>query len=187
MNLPGKPDYVIELNMKRIHIWSLVLTLLFVLIGSFAAVMLHGESFFSFSMLGILLWLILYVILIVLHEICHLIGFKLWGKCKREDLVYGVNRELGVAYAGTKKMLPARAMKKALLLPFWLTGLLPFVIGIWLNSASLMTVSAFLIGGAAGDFSMYGQLRRAPKNAFVFDHLHKPILYIFNQKIDSPS
>jgi hypothetical protein len=26
-----------------------------------------------------------------------LIGFMIWGKCKRSDLVYGINREIGAA------------------------------------------------------------------------------------------
>lgn len=187
MDLPREPDHVIELNMKSIHIWALVFTLVFIFIGGFAAVMIHGESSFSFSLLGIVLWVVFYLLFIVLHEIFHLIGFMLWGGCKKEDLVYGVNRELGIAYAGTKKVLPVHAMKKALLLPFWMTGLLPFVIGIWLNSPVLIMASAFLIGGAAGDFSMYRQLRKVNNRAFVLDHFHKPVLYIFNEKIDSPS
>lgn len=187
MNLPREPDRVIELNMKSIHIWALVFTLVFIFIGGFSAATIHAESSFSFSLLGIVLWAALYLLFIVLHEICHLIGFILWGGCKKADLVYGVNRELGIAYAGTKKVLPVYAMKKALLLPFWITGLLPFAIGIWLNSPVLIMVSAFLIGGAAGDFSMYGQLRKVNNRAFVLDHLHKPVLYIFNKKIDSPS
>ncbi|WP_050181886.1 DUF3267 domain-containing protein [Domibacillus robiginosus] len=187
MNLPRKPDYTIQLNMKSIHIWSIVLTLLLILAGGFFTILFYGESRFSFSLLDVLLWGVLYILLIILHEICHLIGFIVWGKCKKEDLLYGVNRELGIAYAGTKKILPVHAMRRALLLPFWITGLLPFAAGIWLNSVLLIIVGASLIGGAAGDFSMYKQLRRVKPDAFVLDHTHKPVLYIFNEKIDSPS
>ncbi|WP_046179359.1 DUF3267 domain-containing protein [Domibacillus tundrae] len=186
MNLPREPDQVITLNMKSIHIWAIVLTLISVFIGAFLMAFLHLESGFSFSLWGFVLWAILYILLIVLHEIFHLIGFIVWGKCRRRDLIYGINRELGIAYAGTKKILPVSAMKRALLLPFWVTGLLPFIAGIWLNSAVLMITSAFLIGGAAGDFSMYRQLRRAKKNAFVLDYLHEPVLYVFNEKVDVP-
>ncbi|WP_046176025.1 DUF3267 domain-containing protein [Domibacillus indicus] len=183
---PHNPDQVITLNIKRIHIYAILLTFVFVVIGIFAAVLVHEESSFSFSIRGILLWAVLYILLIVLHEAFHLIGFMIWGKCKKNDLVYGINRELGVAYAGTKKVLPVSAMKKALLLPFWVTGMLPFIAGIWLNSTVLIVTSAFLIGGAAGDFSMYRQLRRAKKGSFVLDHLHEPVLYVFNKKVDSP-
>lgn len=187
MNLSREPDQIITLNMKSIHIRAIALTLMSIFLGAFLMAFIHLESGFSFSLWGVVLWAILYTVLIILHEIFHLIGFMIWGKCKKNDLVYGVNRELGIAYAGTKKVLPVAAMKKALLLPFWTTGLLPFIAGIWLNSAVLMITSAFLIGGAAGDFSMYRQLRQANKDAFILDHLHEPILYVFNEKRDGSS
>ena len=44
---------------------------------------------------------------------------------------YGVNLKLGVAYATTTIPLKNNAMKKALLLPFWMTGVIPTVDGLF--------------------------------------------------------
>ncbi|OLN23570.1 hypothetical protein BTO30_03860 [Domibacillus antri] len=181
MDLPREPDQIITFNMKKIHIQAFLITVAAIIIGVLLMLFIHTESGFDLSFLGFFLWVVLYILLIVLHEIFHLIGFMIWGKCRWSDLVYGLNRELGIAYAGTKKVLENRAMKKALLLPFWITGMLPFVIGIWMNSAVLMIVSAFLIGGAAGDFSMYKQLRKVKKDAFIIDDLNEPTLYVYNE------
>ena len=48
------------------------------------------------------------------------------------------------------KPLTNHAMKKALLLPFWTTGVLPTVIGFIFDNQIIVLLGAFLIGGAAG-------------------------------------
>lgn len=179
MELPRDPDHTITFNMKKIQIQMLILTFATIFAGFFLAAIFHSEITFSITFMKFLFFILLYVIGIVLHELFHLLGFIVWGKCRWSDLVYGVNRELGVAYAGTKKTLRNRAMKKALLLPFWLTGLLPFLIGIYLNNGMLISVSALLIGGAAGDFAMYNQLRKISSEAYIIDDLKKPQLYVY--------
>ncbi|PWA09667.1 hypothetical protein DCC39_12530 [Pueribacillus theae] len=184
MDLPRDPDKTITFEMKKMHILVLVVSVLAIFFGAIIASMIHTESIFKITLTNFLLFIVLYIAGIILHECCHLLGFMMWGKASWNDLVYGINRELGVAYAGTKKMIQNHAMKKALLLPFWVTGLLPFIIGIWLNNGVLIVVSAFLIGGAAGDFSMYNQLRKVKNDAYIIDDLEKPQLYVFYEKPD---
>lgn len=181
MKLPRDPDHTITFDMKKMQIQMLVLTFAAIFAGFIAAASIHSEFTYSITFMKFLYFILLYAIGIVLHEFFHLLGFMLWGNCRWSDLVYGMNRELGVAYAGTKKTLRNRAMKKALLLPFWLTGLLPFLIGIYLNSGVLITVSALLIGGAAGDFAMYNQLRKISSDAYIIDDLEKPQLYVYDE------
>ncbi|OAH53230.1 MULTISPECIES: DUF3267 domain-containing protein [Bacillaceae] len=181
MNLPHEPDHTVTFNIKKIHIQALIITVASIVLGAVLMAFFHIKSGFEISFWNFFLLAILYTALIILHEVFHLIGFMIWGKCKRSDLVYGINRELGIAYAGTKKVIVNKAMKKALLLPFWMTGMLPFVIGIWLNNSVLMIVAAFLIGGAAGDFSMYNQLRKIKKDAFILDDVNEPKLYVYNK------
>ena len=45
-------------------------------------------------------------------------------------MIVGVNLKLGVAYATTDKLMTNRAIRKALLLPFWTTGIVPALIGL---------------------------------------------------------
>lgn len=71
---------------------------------------------FQFSFWGTfsasILFVVLYIVLIILHETSHLIGFMLFGGVPFKSLKYGVNLELGVAYATTDQPLPNHAMKK---------------------------------------------------------------------------
>ena len=62
-------------------------------------------------------------------NVFHLIGFWLFGKVPWRSMDYGLNLKLGIAYATTNMPLPNKAMKRALLLPFWTTGVLPMLLG----------------------------------------------------------
>ncbi len=91
----------------------------------------------------------------------------------------GVNLKLGIAYATTDKPMTNRAIRKALLLPFWLTGILPAIIGLYIGSGVLIILSALLIGGAVGDFAMYKELKKLPDDWLIKDDPELPRLYVY--------
>lgn len=175
---------VIELDIKKLMVDNLVLTVGLVIL--FVAIQYICFKDFEFSfwhmITGILLFFILYIVLIVLHEAFHLIGFMMFGGVPFKSLKYGINLELGVAYATTDETLPNYAMKKALLLPFWTTGVFPTLVGFYLNSTVLVVVGACLIAGAVGDFAMYKELRNYPKDALVRDDPNLPKLYVYSKE-----
>ncbi|MFF5996401.1 DUF3267 domain-containing protein [Lysinibacillus sp. KU-BSD001] len=175
-----KQPTIIELNMNRIAKMALIANILFMVISCGIYSIIHQQLDFSFSLWGMLLWLIGYMVLIVLHEAFHLIGFLLFGHCKWSDLDYGVNLKLGVAYATTKKPLANYAMKKALLLPFWVTGVLPTALAIYYEHIGITMLGAFLMAGAIGDFYMYKELRKFPKDALIKDDPERPKLYVYD-------
>ena len=73
-------------------------------------------------------------------------------------------------------------MKKALLLPFWTTGVLPTVIGLTINNNLVVIIGALLMAGAIGDFHMYKELRKFPNDAVVKDDPKEPKLYVYLQE-----
>ncbi|WP_107838697.1 DUF3267 domain-containing protein [Metasolibacillus meyeri] len=168
---------VVELNMQKIAKQNIWLSIILVIAFTIVYKIMYGQTNFSF--LSILIIAILYIILIVLHEAFHLIGFMIFGGAKYKELNYGVNLKLGVAYATTVKPLPNRAMKKALLLPFWTTGVCPTFLGFYIESIAFVIVGALLIAGAIGDFVMYKELRKFPKDALIKDDPELPKLYVY--------
>lgn len=179
-----EPDRVIELDLRRVMKQSLWLTGGSAVILYLAAFLVRRDLSVSLSLSGILIGFLLfavgYVLLIVLHEACHLLGFRIFGGVPFKKMAYGVNLEMGIAYATTEIPLRNRPMRRALLLPLWLTGILPGIIGIWLDSHLLTLLSAFLIGGAAGDLEMNRQLKRLPDDWLIRDDPEKPQLYAFD-------
>lgn len=173
---------IIELDLNKIA-WQNIIMTVGLMIG---LILLNGwihkvlELHFSFF--SILLFIVYYIILIVLHEIFHLIGFMIFGKVPFRSLDYGVNLKMGVAYATTKEPICNKAMKKALLLPFWTTGVIPAAFGLYFNSTMLVVLGAWLIAGAVGDFAMYFALRKYPNTYWVKDDPDFPRLYLYKNK-----
>ena len=95
----------------------------------------------------------------------------------------GVNLKLGIAYATTDKLMTNRAIRKALLLPFWMTGIVPALIGLYIGSGVLIVLSALLIGGAVGDFAMYKELKKLPDDWLIKDDPQLPRLYVYSTKV----
>ncbi|MEK4630485.1 MAG: DUF3267 domain-containing protein [Solibacillus sp.] len=170
---------VVELDMKKIARDNIILTILLVIIFVIMNMLIHQRFQFEFSIWDFMILFTSYLLLIILHEAFHLIGFMLFGKVAYKELDYGVNLKLGVAYATTKKPLSNAAMKKALLLPFWTTGVLPAIVGFSIDNFLLVLLGALLIAGAIGDFYMYKELRKYPEEAVVKDDPKEPKLYIY--------
>ena len=175
------PTKIIDLDIQKIGKTSLILTVVlsvvFLLLNSIA----HQDFSFDLSWLGLLLFVSGYIIFIVLHEVAHLIGFVLFAKVPWRSLDYGINLKLGVAYATTIEPVQNKAMKRVLILPFWVTGVLPSVIAIFINSPLLALLGAWLIAGAAGDFAMIKELRTVRNDAWIKDDPERPKLYVFEQ------
>ena len=182
MNTTNQPTQIIELDLQRIAWQSFFgtafLSIFLFLLNAF----LHSDFNIDLSLINLIVFLVGYLLLIVLHELSHLIGFVLFGKVPWSSLNYGVNLKLGIAYATTNELLRNKAMKRVLLLPFWTTGFLPTVIGLWMNYSLLVLLGAFLIAGAFGDFAMYKELRKVSNTAFIKDDPELPKLYVYEDK-----
>lgn len=170
---------IIELNMQKIArdniIWTIGLIIFTVLLNA----LIHQRFTAHFSWLDFIYLFLAYIVLIVSHETFHLLGFMIFGRVSYKDLDYGINLKLGVAYATTHQPLSNAAMKKALLLPFWTTGVTPTIIGLAIDNFLVVIVGALLMAGAIGDFYMYRELRKYPNDATVKDDPQQPKLYVY--------
>lgn len=173
------PSKVIELDLAKVSWMSLVITVLstILLLGAYATWKNGLELTFTFT--GFFLFILGYILLIILHEFFHLLGFRLFGAVKWKEMDFGVNLKMGVAYATMSKPIRNTGMRLALLLPFWMTGIVPALIGFAIGSPWLIFLAALLIGGAAGDFAMYKELRKVPNDAWIRDDPEKPKLYVY--------
>ncbi len=176
------PTKIIDLNIQQIAKTSLILTIVLSISLLLLNGAVHRDFIVDFSWLGLFLFVVGYIVLIVLHEASHLIGFVLFAKVPWRSLDFGINLQLGIAYATTSDAVQNKAMRKVLILPFWTTGVLPAVIAISINSPLLALLSAWLIAGAVGDFTMIRELRTVDDDAWIKDDPELPKLYIFEHK-----
>ena len=179
--MDDKQPIVIELNMQKVTRDNIILTIVLVISMIALNALIHQRFIFDFSLIDYLYLFTAYILLIILHEAFHLIGFMIFGRVSYKELDYGVNLKLGVAYATTTRPLTNAAMKKALLLPFWTTGVLPTGIGFALDNFLIVIVGALLMAGAIGDFYMYKELRKYSNDAIVKDDPKEPKLYVYEK------
>lgn len=180
MNEFPVPDKIIEIDLPKVAKSSLVLTASAFLLLWFLKIVIERDFSFSLSLWTVVFFIIGYILLIILHELFHLLGFRVFGDVPWKKMIVGVNLKMGIAYATTDQLMTNRAIRKALLLPFWTTGILPAVIGLYIGSGLLVSLSALLIGGAAGDFAMYKELKELPDNWVVKDDPELPKLYVYS-------
>ncbi|MFS0690547.1 DUF3267 domain-containing protein [Sporosarcina sp. 179-K 8C2 HS] len=174
-----QPDKIIEIDLPKVAksgLWVTFLTLIGLLVVDG---LIYQELSFTFTILNVLFFVGGYVLLIILHELFHLLGFRMFGKVPWKSMIIGMNLKLGIAYATTDRLMTNKAIRKALLLPFWTTGVVPAIIGLVTSNGIWLGLAAFLIGGAAGDFAMYKELRKLPDDWLVKDDPEKPKLYLF--------
>lgn len=174
-----EPVRVIELDIREIAPKALWANVLLVVIFAAAYHFFAEPLSFGFSWWAVLFFTAGYAALIVLHELFHLIGFIVFGKAPISSLDYGFDLDMGIAYATTSRAIPIKAMKKALLLPFWMTAAIPAALGFWLESQTLMLLAAMLAAGAYGDFHMYRALLQERNDSWVLDDPKLPRLRIY--------
>lgn len=179
MDNSSEPDKIIEIDLPKVAKRGLMLTFLSLIGLIILRMLIEGEFTFSITIWSVLFFVVGYVVLIVLHELFHLLGFRVFGKVPWKSMVVGMNLKLGIAYATTDRLMTNKAIRKALLLPFWTTGVVPAIIGLAFGNGIWLTLAAFLIGGAAGDFAMHKELKKLPDDWLVKDDPEEPKLYLF--------
>lgn len=171
---------VVELSLERVGKQSLTVTIASLLFLFSLHTLLVRAWPFHCKWTDLLLGIGAYVVLIILHEIFHLIGFFIFGRVRWSEMEMGIRWDLGVAYATPKKWLTNRQMKRALLLPLLMTGIIPALYGLLTSNGLFLTTGALLIGGAVGDLVMYWQLRSFPEEAVVRDDPEFPRLFVYS-------
>jgi hypothetical protein len=174
-----KSKTVVAMSMVKVNILVLIAAVGMVVGVTIIHVLLFGNAELTFNLSGLFLFLVAMIIFVVIHEAIHLIGFRYIGGVPKEELDWGVNWKLGVAYAHTKKPITVKQMKKVLLLPLIPTGLLPIVIGVSIDYFSLSLLGVILTAGCFGDLILYQKLLKFPEHALVLDHPSKPQFKVY--------
>ena len=65
---------------------------------------------------GLLIDIPLLILMFILHEVLHAVGFRFFGKAKSKNITYGVNLEKGVFYCTCKEEIS----KKGILISLWI-------------------------------------------------------------------
>lgn len=174
-----KKETVVSISMGKLNIVVLLATIGMLFGVLVLHLLLFGEAQVTFTFPGLLLFLAGMIIIVVIHEAIHLIGFRYIGGVPRKELAWGVNWKMGVAYAHAKKPITVEKMKKVLMLPFVPTGLLPLILGVSMDLLPLSFLGVILTAGCFGDVALYRKVMKFPDGALVLDHPTKPQFTVY--------
>ena len=112
------------------------------------------ENFNSGDFRALAILLVLMVFWLILHEIIHGIGFGLFKEVSKKNICFGMALEKGVFYCMCKQKISKKVILTSLLFPLTFIGIVTLIIGMIINSYTLVVLSVMNIAGAVGDMVM---------------------------------
>lgn len=104
-----------------------------------------------------------------LHEVVHGIGFYVFGKVKKENIIYGIELEKGIFYTMCIHKVSKYALIQTLIFPFIVLGILTFIIAVCFNIPLLGFLSILNMAGSTGDLLMVLSIIKMPNDIEYMD------------------
>lgn len=137
----------------------------------------------AFEFLDLIIVFLLLVPCVFLHELTHIMAMLAIG-VNMVDIKIGHKFKQGFVYCHMAKSVEIWKYRVVLSMPFFLTGLLPFVLSIvFLNIAYAML---FLISLTicSGDVIMFLKTLKFKSKELVLDHAQYPAFYVLTDNVD---
>ncbi|MGB1286604.1 MAG: DUF3267 domain-containing protein [Aggregatilineales bacterium] len=165
----------LEKIVPRVMLFALLLLIIPLLIYA----LLWGQLplNYSFEILPV------FVIMIVLHELIHAIGWKVAGGLRWQDLKFGFSWRGLSPYCHAKAPMTAQAYRVGTILPGIITGLIPALTGIITHDSFLTFLGAILIAGAVGDLYVLWIIRKVSSDVLLLDHPSQAGCIVLHEKL----
>lgn len=142
-----------------------------------AATVLFGIPFYliwkpelSLSLQQSLLFVLLFIAGIVVHELIHGFFFGLFAKNGFKSIRFGVMWQMLTPYCHCKEPLKIKHYFLGALMPALLLGIIPAMISLFNGSGMMLLFGILFTGAAAGDFMIVWVLRKEYPETYVQDH-----------------
>jgi hypothetical protein len=121
------------------------------------------------------LWLILlFIVLIVVHELIHGLVFMIKSKRGFKSVKFGFIAKYVMPYCHCEEVLKRNDYILAALMPLLLVGLLPAVLSLFTGSLTLLALGVLGISGAAGDIMIVKSVLGESRDCLIYDLLDEP-------------
>lgn len=135
-----------------------------------------------FSWYRILIFTMLFIVGIVLHELIHGLFFGLFAESGFRSIRFGVLWEYLTPYCHCNAPLKLRHYMVGAVMPGILIGVFPAIASLFNGSLMLLILGVIFISAAAGDFMVMWILRKESMESLVQDHPSEPGCFIYRKK-----
>ena len=124
---------------------------------------------------GSLLFIVLFIVLIVAHELVHGLTWSVYAEHHFKDIDFGFMKEYLTPYCTCSTPLPKRQYIMGALMPCIVLGIIPTVIGILLGSHLLFWIGIVMILSAGGDIMIVMKVlayksQSGSEEILIYDH-----------------
>ena len=155
--------YTYKLNMTILNILSIVLM---IVVGTIVLFIERNDSYDITMSFGLF---ILMFIWLIIHELLHGVGFAIFKEVSIKNLSLGMFLEKGVFYCMCKQKITKKVILTSLLFPLSIIGIITLIIGMVINSYTLVFLSVANIVSSIGDIVMTIYFLKTPNDIIYLD------------------
>jgi hypothetical protein len=171
VGIPEGQDRSISLARANVYTLAVSVPLVGLMLAAYLVLSpARGMPATGLSLQAALLFLVLMVAGIVVHEAIHGLAWAAFGHLPLKRIRFGIQASTLTPYAHALDPMPARAYRLGALMPALLLGVLPFAVGTAIGSASLALYGMIFVFAAGGDLLILWLIRGVDPRALVLDH-----------------
>lgn len=156
------------ISIKKANVMAIVLSLPIIILFGFMYMLKWDELKFEFSS-EIILYCLLLIISIPIHELLHGLGWGIFCKKGFKSVRFGIMKPSFTPYCNCMEPLNFMGYIFGGSLPLILLGIIPSIIGILIGNIGLWILGSFGILAAGGDMTIMLSLFKY-KNGIFLDH-----------------
>ena len=130
-------------------------------------------------------WIIAFLLMfvgIVVHELIHGLTWACFAKSGWKSISFGVIWKLLTPYCHCDEPMRIRGYITGAMMPFFILGIIPAVVALFIGSLPMLAWGIFFIAAAAGDIWMTWLLTKEDPNNMVLDHPSEAGFYIIDEE-----
>ncbi len=161
----------LTIDMKKATIFSIILIIPLCLIG-YGLYYLVNHTF-SFSSFGIPVFVVLFVLLIVIHELIHGLCWSFFTPNRFKDIEFGIMKPSMNPYCTCLVPLQKGHYLFGTAMPFIVLGIIPMIAGIVFRNSAVLLMGILMADSAAGDLMIIQKVtgfRTDAKEVIYMDH-----------------
>lgn len=113
---------------------------------------------------GLLIDIPLLILMFLVHELLHAVGFKFFAQANSKNITYGINLEKGVFYCTCKEEISKKGILISLILPFLIISIFAGLLGLTFKNNILIFLAFYNIFGACFDILAFIDIIRLPSD-----------------------
>ena len=165
----------LTISIVKANLFVFLLAIPVVAIGILLFVWKNPISLLTPNPRGSLLFIVLFIVLIVAHELIHGLTWSLYAEHHFKDIEFGFMKELLTPYCTCTTPLPKKHYILGALMPCIVLGIIPTAIGILLGSYLLFWIGIVMILSAGGDIMIVWKVMKfkkqdESKEILIYDH-----------------